>query len=679
MPENVTIPLPPRDAVPWLAPGVVDKLAAREFTPLPGERKALRIPRRIRPSKWAERYRILSPKVSSLPGKWRNSVTPYLAGIMDAAAMPFIRAISICKSPQAGVTEAVHNFIGSSIDQDPGPVLYVFPDEDMGRENMRDRIEPMVSATPHLRRYLSGSAHDSQSVRLDLRHVNIYVAWARSSSKLGNKPIRYVSLDEVDKYPDTAGRKEASPIALAEARTNWFSKSCKVFKYSTPTIVLGNVWQALLDAKMVFVFEVRCPVCGARQVMVFDQIKWDGGKKADPNTVAAWYECCACRAPWDDDLRNQAVSRGVWRELIVPDGKTTADAIRNPSAVGRQLFYALSKERPANMAFHLPAWLSRFVSLSKCASAFIRGQRNKIALRNFMNNIKAEPWVDYEIDRETDQILALKDSRQAGLVPGGGQVAVLFGSVDTQDDGFWYEVRAFGFGFAAESWQIRAGFIPADWSSVDRKSLAGRQWRYHPAFDAVRQVLWEDVYRDPSGNTYPVRLSGIDAMGHHTSEVYDFCRANRGRIVPIQGMNTRSNTPHKWKRIDYYPGTNRAIPGGIKLLQLDVHHYKDDLSGKLQVAPLDPGAWHFCQDTTAAWAEQMCAEYLDEKTNRWECPSGKANHAWDCSVYGLALADVAGIKHWSSAGMVADAGPVKPAKKATAANPYTDGAVSYAS
>ena len=679
VPNTINISIPAPASVPWLSQAVIDQLADREFKPLPGERKALRKPRRIRPSKWAERYRVLPPKVSALPGRWRNSVTPYLAGIMDAAALAFIRDTNICKAPQAGVTEAVHNFIGSSIDQDPGPVLYVFPDEDMGRENMKDRIEPMVSATPHLRKYLTGSAHDSASVRLDLRHVNIYVAWARSASKLGNKPIRYVSMDEVDKYPDTAGRKESSPIALAEARTIWFSKNCKRFKYSTPTIELGNIWQALLDAEMVFVYEARCPVCGARQVMVFDQIKWEGGKSAYPNTVEAWYECNSCQAAWDDVLRNQAVARGVWRELIVPENKTMADAIRNPKYVGRQLFYALKKDRPENIGFHLPAWLSRFVPLSDCAAAFIRGQRSKVALRNFMNNIKAEPWVEYDVERESDQILALKDVRPAGLVPGDGQVAALLGEIDTQDDGFWYEIRAFGFGFAAESWQIRAGFIAADWTRVNRKNLAGRQWRYHPAFDQLRKVLWEDVYRDPDGKSYPVYFSGIDAMGHHTSEVYDFCRAHRGKIAPIQGMNTRSNTPYKWKRMDYYPGTNRPIPGGIKLLQLDVHHYKDELSGKLQVAPLDPGAWHMNRDTIDAWAEQMCVEYLDEKTNRWECPSGKANHSWDCSVYGLALADVVGIKHWPEPDdELAEDPPDKPKKKQKKENPYTcGGSINY--
>lgn len=634
----------------------MEQVKGRTFSPHDGERKALRKRARFRPSKWAERYRVLPPKVSSMPGKWRNSNSPYLAGIMDAAAKPYVRTIIACKSPQIGMTEAVHNFMGYTIDRDPGQILYVFPDEDMARENMRDRIAPMVSSTPQLRKYLTRSSHDSQSLRLDLRHVNVYLAWARSASKLGNKPIRFLSLDEVDKYPDTAGRKESSPIALAEARTTTYSRSCKIFKYSTPTMESGNIWQAINnEAELVFHFEVRCPDCGKKQRMIFDQIKWEGGSKADPKKVYAWYECAHCGSEWDDDKRDAAVRRGVWRD--------------NDS---RSLDYALGQDRPAAIGFHLPAWLSKFVSLSKCAAAFIKGQRSKTALKNFMNNFAAEPWVEYEVEREEDQILALRDDRPVGLVPGEGQVACLVGQIDTQDNGFWYEIRAFGWGHIQESWQIRSGFIPADWSKISREQLRDRQWPYHPAFDPIREILWENEYKDAEGNIYSVRFAGIDAMGHHTSQVYDFCRAHRGKIVPLQGMTGRSNTAYKWSKIDTYPGTNKPISGGIKLLQLDVHHYKDELSSRLQIAPLDPGAWHLCADADRFWAQQMCAEYVDDK-GRWQCPTNKDNHAWDCSVYGLALADVLGIKHWRHPDRNPEQEKSARQKKKQTVNPFTQG------
>jgi terminase, large subunit len=108
-------------------------------------------------------------------------------------------------------------------------------------------------------------------------------------------------------------------------------------------------------------------------------------------------------------------------------------------------------------------------------------------------------------------------------------------AVDTQDNGFWYEIRAFGFGHVGTSWCIREGFVPADWRNVELGDIKGRSAQYHPAFDALVQVLWGDAYLDSSGNRYNVELTVIDSAGHKTTEVYDFCRSHRSRILALRG------------------------------------------------------------------------------------------------------------------------------------------------
>ena len=131
-----------------------------------GERKLFRRCRPIPVSEWAEKYRVL--EMSSIPGRWKNVFTPYLVGIMDAMGAPGVETVIICKSPQTGGSEAGHNFVGWCIDRSPGPVMYVFPDEITARENARDRIIPMITASPRLKDYMTGSAdsaHGSQSAR----------------------------------------------------------------------------------------------------------------------------------------------------------------------------------------------------------------------------------------------------------------------------------------------------------------------------------------------------------------------------------------------------------------------------------------------------------------------------------------------------------------------------------
>lgn len=634
------------------------------------ERLRLRKPKRRPVSEWSERYRVLSQ--SSRPGPWRNSTARYLVGIMDAIDHPSVETVCFCKPPQSGGSEAVHNFVGSRIDMDPGEVLYIYPDDHTASLNSKDRIQPMLTASPRLSSYMTGADDDVSTRRIKLQHMVIYLASAQSASQLANKPCKYVIFDETDKYP-TELKGEADPISLGRKRTTTYAHSRKMIELSTPTTERGQIWTSLRTAQVVFHYWARCPHCGELQTMLFSSIKWDGGGSADPEEVEAyglaWYECRHCSRPWSDEERDDAVRRGEWRacsggqELF----KERDEALGEHR--GMRLFEALDAIQPKKIGFHIPAWVSPFVSLSECAAAFLKGQKDNTKLKDFSNAYEAIPWKDVHAERKEAPILALRDDRPRGLVPGGGVVAVLHATVDTQDNGFFYEIRAWGWGFAQDSWCVREGFIPADWRKVAPEDLQERSYKYHPAFDALRQVLFEDAYMDADGTQYPVQFALIDAMGHHTTDVYDFCRAHRGMIFPFKGEQKMA-TLYAWSDIDTYPGTSRKIPGGIKLLRANVTHFKNMLSDRLAIDPADPGAWRYHAETDHEWARMMCAEYKNEKTGKWECPSGRANHGWDCAVYHLVAAEVRGVKMWAKDVIEQQAAP---APQSAAVNPYTGG------
>ena len=239
-----------------------------------GERIVLRRKKPIRPSVWSERHRIVT--MSSFPGPWRNDLTPHLVGIMDAGAMPFVREIIICKPPQTGGSEAVNNFIGSRIDRDPGPALYVYPDRDTARDNSKDRILPMITSSPRLKQYLTGYDEDEASMRIKLKHMPIYMAWSGSASRLGNRPIKHLVLDEIDKYKRHMVKNETDAIRLAEKRVITYLYDHKIWKISTPTIESGPITKAMKnEAQVIFDYWVKCPECGEYQIMIFDRIKWD--------------------------------------------------------------------------------------------------------------------------------------------------------------------------------------------------------------------------------------------------------------------------------------------------------------------------------------------------------------------------------------------------------------------
>ena len=629
----------------WLPPSLCNRMEDRTIRirfshP---ERKVYRKRKAIPVSEWCERHRVVT--MSSLPGPWRNEVAQYLAGIMDASFFPSVRDISLCKAPQSGGSEAVNNCIAYAADRAPGPALYVYPDELTARENCQDRITPMFTSSARLKDLMSGRDDDSGALKLKLVSMPIYMAWSRSVSRLANKPCRYVVFDETDKY-QTTNHAETDPISLGEARVTTFRWSSRIWKISSPTIEAGYIWQALLAAQVIFEYVAVCPTCHGHQVMTFGGVDQPGGIKwpadeRDPDIIElrelAWYECEHCQAHWSDYQRDKAVRAGYWRA----------------KGDGRELFAYLEAERPRKIAFHLPSWLSTFVSLSKVASAFLRckpdGKHLDLnAHKNFCNTFLAEPWFNHRQDRKEDAILALRDDRPEGVVPGGGVAACLLASVDTQDNGFWYEIRAFGYGQAQTSWGVRAGFVDSA--------------------TALEAVLFEQRYPDAAGTSHHVQMAAIDAMGHRTAEVYDLCRKYPKRLIPLKGEQ-RLSSPHSWSNIEYYPGTKKPIPGGLKLLRVHTSYFKDVLAAKLDVPAADPGAWLLHANYSEAWASHLCVEFIND-AGAWECPRGKDNHGFDCGVYLLALADVLGVKFWP---LPSEAKPRQKQATTEQANPYTGG------
>lgn len=595
------------------------------------ERMVLRKKKAASPSVWAERHRVLPADSWTKGGPWKNANAPYLAGIMDASFFDSVREIYIVAPPQSGKSEAINNCLAYGADRRPGNALVTYPDELTGKENMRDRLLPMFKDSPRLRGYLSGVEDDEAAICLRLKHMKIHIAWANSAARLANKPVMYAVGDEVGKWGKTAGKKEASGVDLLRKRLITYEQigQSKLWLASTPNIEEDWIWVALTQwAEAVFVYFVRCPLCGARQEMVFAQVKWEGGGGADPREVerlrSAWYECCACAGKWDDAARNRAALEGEWRE----------------KESGLSLWAHLRSHQPLHIGFHYRAYCCAAVSLSKAVAKFLWGLKDKTAMKDWHNAYDVEPWREYDKVREESRILALCDGRPAGMVPGGGVIAGLTAGVDTQDDGFWFVLVAWGWagaGLVKSPHVVRMGFV-AD-------------------FGAVARVLWEDAYTDAEGARYAPVLSVQDALGHRTSEVYTFCKKNPGRIVPAIGRDTMAQ-PVAWGNQEFWPGTKKPIPGGLKLLNVNTKFFKDDLAARLEVLPGDPGGIRFpgdgsetgagAGDLNIDYARHFTSEYIDEK-GLWACPGHLPNHLWDCLVLAAAAYEVVGMVYWAKA------------------------------
>ena len=152
--------------------------------------------------------------------------------------------------------------------------------------------------------------------------------------------------------------------------------------------------------------------------------------------------------------------------------------------------------------------------------------------------------------------------------------------------------------------------------------------------------------------TVPVdSLALLDALGHRTSEVYDFCVRFPGMILPSIGEKTKA-MPYNFSDVEFYPGTEKKkFPGSLKRCRVNTTYYKDKADGKLLIPSGDRGAISFHSEVTIDFTGQLCAESRDE-LGFWQQIGNRANHQWDCLCNAMAAADVKGIRYWPRPGEV---------------------------
>lgn len=599
------------------------------FTFSKPERVSLRKLPKMQPSKWAPKHRKIVAGATT-GQMFDMQRTPHLAGILDAAALPFVHQIAMQAAPQTGKTTCADTFHLWTTVYDPGPILSIYPNETTGTRAMKKRIQEVYKQSPQLADLRTGRREDESNTHIQLTSALWEIGWGGSATSLADRSERYVDCQEVDKYGETVNKKEAGVIELAEIRTRDYKDNYNLFITSSPSDETGEIHIIITsETEAVFVPWVHCPYCTHEQQMLFsrDTFVWpkdEDGHSVDRKRIKSKklgrYVCTSssCHKKWDDDTRDQAVQSITWR-IQTDDGTK-----------GEELFRHLYAQRPATIGFIVPSWISTRVSLSEVCHDFLRcsdpnlsPEKRFTALKNFKNKQEAQIWRWIEEEKPVETVLNLKDDRPVGLVPGNNQVAGLVAGVDTQGDGFWFWIMAVGYGQLNQQWLIRCGFVDS-WA-------------------ALETVLWEHEYCDPDGNVFPVMLSMQDSGGNRTGEVYEFCANNRGKILPIKGQQTMK-TKFSVTNLDTFPNSNKPIPGGLQLYNINTKYYKDYMAIKLGVKAEEPGCIRFHAEFGDDHAAQLIAETRNQ-AGFWEQIGSRANHLWDCWEYAWVAADYLGLRH----------------------------------
>ncbi len=458
-----------------------------------------RPPARQTVSEWADKNRMLVSEASAEPGAWRTDRAPYQREIMDAFTQPGVWQIVIMASAQVGKSEIELNMMGCAIDNDPGPMLYIQPTDKVAEDYSKRRIAPMIQACPSLREKVFKARSRDAANTITMKTFpggSLAIIGANSPADLSSKPVRYIFMDETDRFPASAGT-EGDPQELAERRTETFRHNRKIIKTSTPTIKGKSKIEKDYMNGTQEEWHTECPYCHTYNYIRFPDIHFEKedyvneGGDEDYHVKLVTWRCPTCKR----DIGEYECKR-LPAKWVSKNPKAIANGIRS---------------------FRLNAFMSPWSDWKDIVWKFLKAHKDATKLQTFYNTILGEVW-EIHSNSGLDEALYKRREHYDAEVPTG--VLLLTMGMDTQDNRLEYEVV--GWDRNGQSWGISRGVIPgrADapgvWQEVD--ALLDREWKL------------------ANGMKMRILATFIDSGGHFTTSIYKECakRASK-RIWPIKG------------------------------------------------------------------------------------------------------------------------------------------------
>ncbi|MDC7288528.1 phage terminase large subunit family protein [Blautia schinkii] len=557
--------------------------------------KAVAPPPLLTVSEWADSYRRLSAEAAAEPGQWNTDRAPYQRAIMDAVNDAEVEEIVIKSSAQVGKTELILNVIGFFIDYDPAPILVLQPTLDMAQAFSKDRLAPMIRDTPALHGKVKDvRSRDSGNTILHKKFPggHVTIAGANSASSLASRPIRIVLMDEIDRYPASAGT-EGNPIKLAEKRTATFWNRKKI-KVSTPTDKLTSQIEKEYETGTMEEWNVPCPCCGKYQPYEWARVHFSD----------VTMECKFC---------TERFSEVDWK-------------------AGEGKYIAEHPERKKKRSFHLNELASpwkhweEIIEEFKDANRAVKESGDVERLKVWINTTLGEAWEERGESADDDSLLNRRERYMADLPEG---VLLVTAGIDVQDDRFEVEITGWGRGY--ESWGIKYEKIFGD---LEKEETWAKLEEY-----LDRELYFED------GHSLLIACSCIDTGGHFTTQTYKFLkrmeRKNK-RIYGIKGMGG-PGLP-----LIYKLSTNNNLK--VKVFILGVDSGKEILMTRLKTVDEGPGFCHFPINKDRGYdetyikglnSEQRVIQMKDGRpVMKWVKKTGTRNEPLDLRNYSTAAAEI---------------------------------------
>lgn len=499
---------------------------------------------------------------------------------------------------QTTKTTLLENVLGYFVAAEPSPILLVQPSVEMAQAWSKERFNATCRDTPVLRELVTEQKSRDSGNTIQLKTFpggNLAIIGSNAPSGLAGRPRRVVLLDEVDRYPASAGT-EGDPVALAVRRTESFWNSV-IYLTSTPTNKHTSRIEKAFEETDKRKWFVPCPACEHWQPLAWAQVQWDKDK---PET--ARYVCEKCEARWTDAQRVAAIKSGQWRATAPFNGKRGyfLNGIYSPFKAKR-------------------GFASR---LHQMAQEFLEAKHGGTEqLKTWTNTFLAETWEDAAEVIEPTALFNRCEEYTPETLP--NTIAFIGGGADVQKDRI--ELELVGLGDDDETWGVNVVILSGDTERPEVWALLGNELKRK--------------FKRADGVEVPISAIAIDF--HFRPDVVKRFAWSHGTgcmVVPVIGIGSAQPalTQH------------RTTQAGFRYNSVATDQAKDIVYSRLRLDERGPRFMHFPRGFgyDDQWFRQLTCERPVIKYNKgfpkrvYEKASGARNEALDMRVYWLALVDI---------------------------------------
>lgn len=573
---------------------------------------AYRPPAAITLSEWADANRVLSSESSAEHGEWVTANVPYEKEIMDAISDPTVPRVVVQKGAQLGITDsAIVNPIGYFMTEDPCPILVVQPTVEIAEAFSSDRLDPMLRDTPCLRGRVPQKGSDGNKIlRKTFNGGYVALAGANSPASLSGRPVRVVLLDDVDRYPASAG-KEGNPLKLAIARASAFWNR-RIVIVSSPSVTgVSHVEREIASTTQEHWY-LPCPACECMQILEWERV--------DLDTLT--HRCVSCEQSFEK--YEWLAGEGQWRAHRPVDEKGKKVLARG--------FFISGLVNP---------WVEWDVLRDEWFQAQDALEEGDVELMKAFMNTRLGLLFQEQGSKVKSDLYNRRELYQSEIPDG---VLVLTAGVDVHDNALFADIV--GWGKGRENWHI-------DYISIPGDPATDEPW------EALDDAVYNRVFTTSDGRKMKVKRICIDSGGHRTDHVYAYVKPRQPRCIAIRGVAGLGKAPISALTLSK---SNRCL-----IASLGVDTLKEEVMNRLNVTKVGPGFCHFPRsdvfdEELQTWepingydvpyfeglrAEQRIVKHKNGfKTFAWIKRPSQRNESWDAFVYALAALQLphSGIK-----------------------------------